>query len=229
MIKIANAPCSWGALEFDLEGNSPSFIQVLTEMRETGYAGTELGDWGFMPTDPEALRKSVQEYDLQLLGAFVPVALSDEGAHDKGVELALKTGQLLCDAGYPDAFIVLADDNGTVDVRTRNAGRISPEMGLSDEGWRTFALGAEKVAGAVKADFGMRTVFHHHCGGYVETPQEVARLIYYYRDSLINIKKQVLSLLTNEHKKMNKKNLLNAFEDLFDTTLTENQSNILSN
>jgi len=51
--------------------------------------------------------------------------------------------------------------------------------------------------------------------------QEVARLIYSYRDSLINIKKHVSSLLTNEHKKMNKKNLLNAFEGFFDATITE--------
>ncbi len=62
---------------------------------------------------------------------------------------------------------------------------------------------------------------------YIEI-QEVARLIYHYRDSLINIKKHLLSLLTNEHKKMNKKNLLNAFENLFDTTLTESRSNLLS-
>ena len=58
--------------------------------------------------------------------------------------------------------------------------------------------------------------------------QEVARLIYHYRDSLINIKQQVSSLLTNEHKKMNKKNLLNAFEDFFDAAITEIQSNILT-
>jgi inosose dehydratase len=187
MIKIANAPCSWGALEFDLEGNSPSFIQVLTEMKESGYAGTELGDWGFMPTKPPALRESLQEYDLLLLGAFVPVALSDEGAHDDGIKLALKTAGLMFEAGYRDAFIVLADDNGTVEERTRNAGRISPGMGLSDETWRTFASGADKVAGAVKAAFGMRTVFHHHCGGYVETPTEVARLMELTDPSLLGL------------------------------------------
>lgn len=177
MIRIANAPCSWGALEFDLEGNSPSFVRVLTEMKETGYAGTELGDWGFMPTDPEALRTSLQEFGLQLLGAFVPVALSQEQAHEEGITLALKTAGLMYDAGYRDAFIVLADDNGSVKERTLNAGRIGPAMGLSDEAWKIFASGAEKVAAAVKEAYGMRTVFHHHCGGYVETPEEVARLM----------------------------------------------------
>ena len=52
MIKIANAPCSWGVLEFDLEGKSEEigFEQVLDEIKETGYLGTELGDWGYMPT-----------------------------------------------------------------------------------------------------------------------------------------------------------------------------------
>ena len=51
--------------------------------------------------------------------------------------------------------------------------------------------------------------------------QNVARLIYNYRDSLLNIKMHVSSLLTKEHKKMKKNNLLNAFEDFFDTTITE--------
>lgn len=187
MIKIANAPCSWGALEFDLEGNSPSFVRVLTEMKDTGYQGTELGDWGFMPTDPTDLKASLQEYGLQLLGAFVPVALSDESTHEDGIKLALKTAGLMFEAGYKDAFIVLADDNGTVDERTRNAGRITPGMGLSNEAWKTFASGADKVAGAVKEAFGMRTVFHHHCGGYVETPDEVARLMELTDPSLLGL------------------------------------------
>ena len=55
MIKIANAPCSWGVLEFESKTASPGYRQVLDEMAQAGYAGTELGDWGFMPTDPQAL------------------------------------------------------------------------------------------------------------------------------------------------------------------------------
>ena len=58
--------------------------------------------------------------------------------------------------------------------------------------------------------------------------QEVARLIYQYRTSLVNIKQHVASLLTNEHKKMNKTNLLNAFEDFFDAAIAGNQSDILA-
>lgn len=187
MIKIANAPCSWGALEFDLGGDAPGYRQVLSEMKESGYEGTELGDWGFMPTIAMELREVLKEYGLQLLGAFVPAALSNEKDHDQGVEMALKTAGLMYNAGYEDAFIVLADDNGTVDVRTRNAGRITPELGLSEEAWRTFASGSEKVAKAVRSAYGIRTVFHHHCGGYVETPQEVERLMELTDPSLLGL------------------------------------------
>ncbi|MCM4167667.1 Inosose dehydratase [Arenibacter antarcticus] len=179
MMKIANAPCSWGALEFDLEEKSEEigFKQVLDEIKETGYIGTELGDWGFMPTDPSKLKAELHNRKLSLLGAFVPVALVDETMHNKGVDTALKVAQLMHNAGYKDAFVVLADDNGSVAERTKNAGRITPKMGLTKAQWRVYALGAEKIAKAVKEAYGIRTVFHHHCAGYVETPEEIDQLM----------------------------------------------------
>ncbi len=33
------------------------------------------------------------------------------------------------------------------------------------------------MAQAVRDETGLRTVFHHHCAGYVETPDEIARLM----------------------------------------------------
>jgi inosose dehydratase len=176
-IRIANAPCSWGVLEFDLDGEAAGYQQVLNEIAETGYVGTELGDWGFMPTDPAELRAELEARHLDLLAAFVPVAFVDPAAHAAGEATAVRTAQLLHDTAGTDCFIVLADNNGTVPVRTQNAGRITPEMGLSEEQWRTFAAGVDRVARAIKDTTGLRTVFHHHCAGYVETPAEIERLM----------------------------------------------------
>lgn len=179
MIKIANAPCSWGALEFDLEDKSEEigFEQVLNEIKETGYLGTELGDWGFMPTDPAALREEVSKRGLELLGAFVPVPLANQKEHSNGLESAMRVAKLISDAGYNDAFIVLADDNASIPERTQNAGRITAQMALSQEQWKIFARGAEEIARKVKEAYGIRTVFHHHCAGYVETPKEIDTLM----------------------------------------------------
>jgi inosose dehydratase len=73
----------------------------------------------------------------------------------------------------PSSVIVLADDNGSVAVRREHAGRIAPEHGLRDAEWDTFAAGAMRIARAVREATGLRTVFHHHCAGYVETPAEI--------------------------------------------------------
>ena len=177
MIKIANAPCSWGALEFDLEGEAPGYVQVLDEIAETGYAGTELGDWGFMPTDPQKLAEEIHGRNLVLLGAFVPVSLRDPSAHEAGIDVAVRTARLLAAVEGSLPFIVLADENGKIPERTKNAGRVTPEMGLNDTEWQIFAEGATKVAEAVKRETGLRTAFHHHCAGYVETPAEIEKLM----------------------------------------------------
>lgn len=177
MIKIANAPCSWGALEFELEGKAPDYVQVLNEIVETGYEGTELGDWGFMPTDPQKLSEEIHGRNLKLLGAFVPVALKKPECHQPGIEVAVRTARLMAAVEGDLPFIILADENGSIPERTKNAGRVTPEMGLSDAEWQIFAEGAEKVAAAVKKETGLRTAFHHHCAGYVETPDEIEKLM----------------------------------------------------
>ncbi len=178
-MRVGNAPCSWGTLEFeDTKRGQIGYAQMLDELAETGYTGTELGDWGYMPTDPAQLRAELDRRGLVMLGAFVPVALKNREAHAAGIATAVKTARLLAAvAASPAPYLVLADDNGTVAERTRNAGRVTPEMGLAGGEWRVFAEGANQVAHAVLGETGLRTVFHHHCAGYVETPDEIARFL----------------------------------------------------
>lgn len=150
-LRVGNAPCSWGTLEFEsAQGEQIGFGRMLDELADTGYTGTELGDWGYMPTNPADLTQELTRRGLVMLGAFVPVALKDRSAHEKGVAAAVKTAGLLkAVATDPKPFLVLADDNGSVPERTQNAGRISPEMGLSADQWKVFAEGANLVARSV--------------------------------------------------------------------------------
>ena len=178
-LMVGNAPCSWGTLEFDeAKGEQIHFDRMLDELAEAGYSGTELGDWGYMPTDPDNLKTELEKRSLVMLGAFVPVALKEISAHAPGIANAVKTARLLASvAATPAPYLVLADANGTVPDRTRLAGRVPRDAGLTPSQWRTFAGGADKVAKAVFEETGLRTVFHHHCAGYVETPDEIATLL----------------------------------------------------
>ncbi|MAJ51787.1 MAG: xylose isomerase [Flammeovirgaceae bacterium] len=187
MIKLANAPCSWGVLEFDLEGKLAPYGKVLDEMRATGYQGTELGDWGFLPSQPNRLSQNLSKRDLDLIGAFVPVNLKNSNTHLKGLTYALKVAGLMYYAGYEHAKIVLSDDNGAEEERVTNAGKITPDMGLNSNSWEIFAEGVNKIAYAVNEAYGLQTVFHHHCAGYVETPDEIHTLLEYTDKGLVGL------------------------------------------
>jgi len=172
MIRIANAPCSWGILEFDIKNNS-NYKKVLDEIKECNYSGTELGDYGFFPTNPEKLKKELKDRNLSLVGAFVPIPLSKKENYEKGIKKALKTSHLMTKAGFSDSLIILSDDNCTIKERTNNSGRIKNNMKLSNKEKLTFAQGANKIAEKVLSKYDLKTVFHHHCGGYIETPDEI--------------------------------------------------------
>ena len=172
MIQVANAPCSWGIIE-NTPGERSGYARFLDEMQETGYAGTELGDWGFMPTDPTQLKAELAARDLTLIASWVTVRLYDADYHAAGVEAAVRTARLLAEVGGPDCIVVIGDDHSTVPQRHDKTGRIKQEYGLDDDGWQIYVAGATQVAKAVLQETGLRSVIHHHGATYVETPAEI--------------------------------------------------------
>ncbi len=178
-MRVANAPCSWGVLEFEAPsaGSGITADRVLDEIATTGYDGTELGDWGFLPTTPGDLHAALDRRNLALIGAFVNVQLTRPEAHAPGEATAVRTARLLRSASTESPVIVLADDPAVVPRRTERAGRIRPEDALDDASWATVVRGVERIAAAVRTAAGLRTVFHHHCATWVETPSEVETLL----------------------------------------------------
>jgi inosose dehydratase len=173
-IRIANAPVSWGIYEFEGAAQKFTYQQVLDEIVEAEYTGIELGPWGFLPTDPAQLREELEKRNLKLLSSFVPVKLANRVAHEAGEQHALQVGRLLAALGAP--YIVLADDNGSVPELVAQAGQRSGSALSSDE-WDVFAEGVNRIARKINDELGLKLVFHHHCAGYVETPEESKQLM----------------------------------------------------
>jgi inosose dehydratase len=176
MFRIANAPCSWGVIE-GIDGERGGYVQVINEMQQTGYVGTELGDWGFMPTDSTLLTQELGSRNLNLLASWVSVFLHDAERHEQSADDAVRTAKLLATVGGRENMIVLGNDPYGDPIRTKHAGRITSDLEMNQEQWLTFANGANYVARRVMDEAGLRTVFHHHVGTWVETPDETRRLL----------------------------------------------------
>lgn len=188
MIGVANAPCSWGVLEFESKAESPGYARVLDEIAASGYAGTELGDWGFMPTDPARLREEVQRRNLALLGAFVTTRLKEPDSYGPSLDRAVETATLLAAAADGASPVIVLSDEPTADpARAAAAGRVHAGLGLSERQWAAAAEGVERIAAAVRDAAGLRTVFHHHCAGYVETAEEIDTLLARTDPSLVGL------------------------------------------
>lgn len=173
-IQVGNAPVSWGIYEFEAIAPKYPYQRVLDEITETGYTGIELGPWGFLPTDSDVLRGELEQRKLRLLSSYVPINFADPAALDDGEAQVLQVGRLL--ASLNAVAIVLADDNGRVPELVQRAGRRVGSI-LNREQWDVYAAGVNRVARKVYDELGLKVVFHHHCAGYVETPEEVHNLM----------------------------------------------------
>src|SRR5713101_3268838 len=141
-------------------------------MVEAGYTGTELGPYGFFPTDPKILQPELEKRKLKLLASFVPVRMTDPSACAAVIERIRKVGNLLATLKAP--FLVMADDQST--ERNAYSGRVY------DPGCPTLTAEQCKHVGKIVADaekvakeFGLDLVFHPHVATYVETPEECER------------------------------------------------------
>ena len=166
---FASAPDSWGVLDYPGPSWAQSYEKMLDEMAEAGYTGSELGPYGFFPTDAAILQPQLDRRKLKLLASFVPVKMTDPGASKAVIERIRKVGHLLAALKAP--FLVIADDQSN--ERNAFSGRVYDKdcPTLTPEQWKhigKIVADAEKVAN----EFGLDLVFHPHVATYVETPEE---------------------------------------------------------
>ncbi len=181
--RIGNAPVSWAVYEAHLP--NPPFASVLDAIAAAGYEGTELGPYGYLPTTKEALARELDSRHLTLGSSFVPVSLEDPAAREAVIAHSLKVASLLSQFGVKE--LIVADDEDP--MRTAHAGRIPKDgsMGWSAPEWRAALQTLELIALRVKDAHGLSVVVHHHAGTYLETPEEIDRLLEGTRPELVNL------------------------------------------
>jgi inosose dehydratase len=173
-IRLASAPVSWGVIMKDTP-NVPPWEKVLQEIAQAGYIGTELGPYGFLPQDPVMLKARLDERGLSLLSAFVQINLVDPTAKQDEYDETLATTKVLAALGCE--WVVMSDALFFNANRSARAGRIRAEDGLSDEGWRQYVANANAYGKLAFEEYGLKAVYHPHVGAFVETADEVNRLM----------------------------------------------------
>jgi inosose dehydratase len=179
-VQVAGAPVSYGVFELTVGGDRdlPSAERVASEIAAAGCVGSELGPPGFFGRG-RAVAETLAGHGLVLVGSFLPMRLSDDGAFAADLDDLRATLADLTEAEHPGAPpLILLSDAFCEPARMFYAGRIEEhrEAWLSTAGWGRLVHNAHRAA-EICREAGFPVSFHHHAGTYVETRREIDRLV----------------------------------------------------
>ncbi len=151
---------------------------MLDWMVDIGYSGTELGPPGFLG-DGAVVCERLTARGLELVGSFLPQRFSrPEHATEDRDWLSTRL-RLLAEATPPGSrpFAVLADGIDEP-IRRAYSGRIPQhaEAQLSQDRFEALISNLHRAA-EVCRDLGFEPVLHPHAGTYIETTDEIARVV----------------------------------------------------
>ncbi len=172
MIKIGNAPCSWG-VEFSDDPRNPSWRKVLAENSQAGFAGIELGPVGFMPEDPIVLAEALDEFEQELIGGVVFRPFHDPNQWDLVLDGAVRTCKSL--TAHSARHLVLIDSISP--RRASTAGRFTDAVQMSKAEWKGFKDRIATIAKIGTEEYGLIVGIHAHAAGFIDFEPEIERLL----------------------------------------------------
>ncbi len=163
--RVAAAPISWGICEAPGWGMQLPVDRVLGEAKALGIPAFEQGALGWLPTDPDAQRAKLKEYDMELLGGFVPLVLHDAAQRDAQLAEAERIAAAMSAAG--GRYFVTAPVPSLDDWH---------HPALTDDEWSELLANIDRV-GEICVKHGLEQVLHPHVDTIIETDADFDRFI----------------------------------------------------
>jgi len=166
----------------------PAPDDMLDWMVTIGVEGTELGPPGFMGTGDE-VRERLSSRGLELVGAFLPQHFS-RAEHAEADRAWLRDSLRLVRAAAPAGSrpIAILSDHFDEPGRLAFSGRIAdhPEAWLPPARFETLIANLHRAAELCRSE-GFEVALHPHAGTYIETADEIARVMDRLDPSLLGL------------------------------------------
>lgn len=162
---IGNAPCSWG-INYPT-GNAYSWQDYLDQVAASGYRGTELGPFGFLPKDKAVLGPELEKRGLTLIGATHVHTFGDRASAPVLMSTLRELAPLLKDLGA--RHLVIMDESNWYPE--------GQEGVLDRDGWNGLVATVREAQAVIEGEFGLKASFHPHIGTAVEFERQIDRLL----------------------------------------------------
>lgn len=168
-VRIGINPISWSNDDLPSLGGETPLEVALTEGRQIGYEGFELGNK--FPREPEALRRVLAAHDLALVSGWYSGRLATRSATEEIEAVGAHLRLLAANGASVMVYGEVADSiQGTAaPLRERPRFRDAAQ-------WDAYAARVTALARHTLAH-GVRLAYHHHMGAYVQAPEDVDALM----------------------------------------------------
>lgn len=179
MIDIAGAPVSFGLFDLgDAEGGTlPGPDGLCAVLARQGYTGIDLGPLGFLGRGRE-LTNRLERYGLALAGGWIDLPFTQDERFPAALEVLDTVLDAFAEASAgagetARAALPTLADSGSGVLRHAGTGWLPA---LDGDQWRCLTRNIRLAVELVRAR-GFEPTFHHHAGTWIESPQDVDRLL----------------------------------------------------
>ena len=183
-IRICGAPCCWG-VDDPKNPYLPPWQRVLSEAAQAGYSAIELGPYGYLPIDVEAVSAELNKNGLAIVAGTIFHDLLDPANQESVLNAVDDICKLITDQKlpklpmyegqkFPTPYMTVMDWGH--DERDYAAGHSDRSPRLNDEEWAAFMSTVRAVCERANK-WGVRPVIHPHAGGYIEFSDEIEKVV----------------------------------------------------
>ncbi|WP_219061396.1 myo-inosose-2 dehydratase [Pseudomonas sp. UMAB-08] len=168
-IRIGINPISWSNDDLPALGGETPLSTALSEGKEIGYEGFELN--GKFPKDAKGVGDVLRPYNLALVSGWYSSRLAQRSVAEE-IESIAGHVQLLAENGAK----VLVYGEVADSIQGQRIPLVERPRFHSDQAWQEYADKLTELARFTLSQ-GVRLAYHHHMGAYVESPQDIDKLM----------------------------------------------------
>jgi inosose dehydratase len=164
-IRWGVSPIAWSNDDMPELGGDITLDAILTDVREIGFDGVELGNK--FPRDPETLAPIMERHALAIVGGWYSTNLL---VRDAEAEIAAMARHIDLLAAMGSTVFIAAETSNA--VHSDRASRLDAPPRIAADQWEEFGDRLDRIA-AHACERGMLFAYHHHLGTVVETAEDL--------------------------------------------------------
>jgi inosose dehydratase len=170
-VRIGINPLSWMNDDLPALGGETALETALAEGKEIGYEGFELGNK--FPKDGPALKAKLDSFGLACVSGWYSGFLAEDSVAAEVERCKAHMSKLQYNGVK---VVVYGECAGTIQGQIDTPLAKRPRF-ASDALWKAYAERLNAFGAHLQTSYGITLAYHHHMGAYVESPDDLDRLM----------------------------------------------------